>query len=365
MRLSRTDLLPVLTIVAGGILGASLSFSFIGSRANEVPVAVPLVVPSDAAPAPAGTVTGQVVDASSGQPIAAVQVFVPSLQLGGLTQPDGRYQLQNVPEGTYTLTAIRLGYRTTEVQITIGGGQAIEQNFSIAEEAIQLNGIVVTGTPGCTQASGSSINIRGFSSSQVGNQPLIYLDGVRLDYCYSQRRDLADLDPADIESIEVLKAPAAVALYGEEASAGAIQITLKEGRSDAEPGPGVSVRMERVEEVIDRAAPILRALTDGPIFTPMTVPPRISNFGEVQAALIEEYPPLLRDAGIEGTVVVWFFISDEGQVLDRRVGQSSGHTPLDEAALKIADVFRFTPGLNRNERVEVWVQLPITFEVQN
>ena len=62
--------------------------------------------------------------------------------------------------------------------------------------------------------------------------------------------------------------------------------------------------------------------------------------------------------------MVWFFVSETGRVLDRRVSDSSGHVALDEAALEVADVFRFTPALNRNEVVQVWVQLPITFQVQ-
>ena len=105
-------------------------------------------------------------------------------------------------------------------------------------------------------------------------------------------------------------------------------------------------------------------LAAAPTFTPMTVFPEIKNRREVQAALMREYPPLLRNAGIGGRVVVWFFISEEGQVLDRRVSQSSGHIPLDEAALRVADVFRFSPALNREQIVQVWIQLPITFDVQ-
>ena len=62
--------------------------------------------------------------------------------------------------------------------------------------------------------------------------------------------------------------------------------------------------------------------------------------------------------------MVWFFVSETGRVLDRRVSESFGHVALDEAALEVADVFRFTPALNRNEVVQVWVQLPITFQVQ-
>ncbi len=97
----------------------------------------------------------------------------------------------------------------------------------------------------------------------------------------------------------------------------------------------------------------------------MTVHPEIKNRREVQAALMREYPPLLRNAGIGGRVVVWFFISEEGQVLDRRVSQSSGHTQLDEAALQVADVFQFSPAVNLENIVQVWIQLPITFQVEN
>ena len=105
-------------------------------------------------------------------------------------------------------------------------------------------------------------------------------------------------------------------------------------------------------------------LLANPVFTPMTVHPEIRNRREVQAALMREYPPLLRNAGIGGTVIVWFFISEEGQVLDRRVARSSGHVPLDEAALQVADIFKFSPALNRENIVQVWIQLPIAFEVR-
>ena len=105
-------------------------------------------------------------------------------------------------------------------------------------------------------------------------------------------------------------------------------------------------------------------LSANPVFTPMTVRPEIKNRREVEAALMREYPPLLRNTGVGGQVIVWFFISEDGTVLDRRVSVSSGHVPLDEAALKVADVFRFTPALDRERIVQVWIQLPITFQVQ-
>ncbi len=104
-------------------------------------------------------------------------------------------------------------------------------------------------------------------------------------------------------------------------------------------------------------------LSAAPVFTPMTVQPEIRNRREVEAALMRLYPPLLRNAGIGGQVVVWFFISEEGIVLDRRVSQSSGYAQLDEAALKVAGVFLFTPALNRDQIVQVWIRFPIKFQV--
>ena len=105
-------------------------------------------------------------------------------------------------------------------------------------------------------------------------------------------------------------------------------------------------------------------LSAAPVFTPMTVRPEIRNRSEVQAALMKEYPTILRDAGIGGRVVVWMFISEEGTVLNRSVAEGSGHVALDEAALRVADVFRFTPALNRDRIVQVWIQLPIAFQVR-
>jgi protein TonB len=105
-------------------------------------------------------------------------------------------------------------------------------------------------------------------------------------------------------------------------------------------------------------------ISAAPVFTPMTVRPEMRNRAEVTAALMREYPPILRDAGIEGRVVVWFFISEEGVVGDRRVSQSSGQAQFDEAALRVADIIQFTPALNRDQRVAVWIEVPITFQVR-
>jgi protein TonB len=98
-----------------------------------------------------------------------------------------------------------------------------------------------------------------------------------------------------------------------------------------------------------------------PTFTPFTVRPDIKNRDAVSRAMEREYPPLLRDAGIGGTVTVWFFIDENGTVQRTLVNESSGHKALDDAAIKVADIIEFTPALNRDKRVPVWISLPITF----
>jgi protein TonB len=105
-------------------------------------------------------------------------------------------------------------------------------------------------------------------------------------------------------------------------------------------------------------------LSAAPTFTPFTVAPSILNRQDVVRAMEREYPPLLRDAGIGGTVRVYFFIDENGQVQDNRIDQSSGHQALDDAALKVAGVYRFSPALNRDKKVPVWVSFPITFQVR-
>jgi TonB family protein len=99
-------------------------------------------------------------------------------------------------------------------------------------------------------------------------------------------------------------------------------------------------------------------------FTPFTVAPAILNREEVVRAMNSEYPPLLREAGIGGRTTVYFHIDEEGVLTDVRLDESSGHPALDNAALAVAQRFRFSPALNGDERVPVWVLFPITFQVQ-
>ena len=131
-----------------------------------------------------------------------------------------------------------------------------------------------------------------------------------------------------------------------------------EGPANVDGSPGEAGAPQVFDPIPQEVVP---PLSSAPVFTPYTVKPDYINADEVRAALAREYPPLLRDAGIGGTVIVWFFIDEEGVVRNQEVFRSSGHQALDDAALRVAPVFRFTPALNRDRAVPVWVQLPITF----
>ncbi len=226
-----------------------------------------------------GTITGRVTDTGTGEPVASAQVFIAELDLGALTRANGTYLLLNVPAGTLTLSVQRIGFREATATLLVGAGQTVVQNFLITEQAIQLEEVIVTGTAGgtrrralgntvaridasaiavrpvtrieeavgsgipgvrmmrpATSAGGASeIRIRSSNTLSLGAGPLIYVDGIRIstDRVFADRNGatsrLQDIDPNSIESIEIIKGPAAATLYGTEASNGVIQIITKKG----------------------------------------------------------------------------------------------------------------------------------------
>ena len=238
-----------------------------------------------------GTVTGTVTDAGTLAPVSSAQVFIPGLQIGTLTQANGRYLLVNVPAGTHTVRAERIGYATVEQEVTVAADQAMEVNIMMAEDVLALDEIVVTGTAGQARrreigntiaqvnmadvaagarsvgsmlqgrlagvriiegggysGAGADIRLRGNVSMSMSNQPLVYIDGVRaksepypnpqginwdLGGSLQLSNPLDDISPEDIERIEIVKGPAATTLYGTEAAAGVIQIFTKKGGTGA------------------------------------------------------------------------------------------------------------------------------------
>jgi TonB-linked SusC/RagA family outer membrane protein len=249
-------------------------------------VALLFAMPAALAAQDRGTITGQVVDEATNQPLGNVQIFVPGTSLGTLTNAEGRFTLVNVPAGTIEVRANRLGYSSATQRVTVTGGTSVSARFALSPSAVALDEIVVTGTAGAVQrrsqpavvasidasevvdrgvvssvqdvlaarvpgvqvtmASGSSgtsqqIRIRGASSISLSNEPLVFIDGVRADsraqmvtFTGGQANSrIFDINPEDIESIEVVKGPAAATLYGADASAGVIQIITKRGRAGA------------------------------------------------------------------------------------------------------------------------------------
>ena len=239
-----------------------------------------------------GTVTGTVTDAATSAALPSVQVYLVGSGLGALTNNSGRYLILNVPAGSYTLRAERLGFTTQEFQINVTAGGSTTQDFAFQAEALGLDEIVVTGTAGASRrreigntiaqvdlaevveppqsvdallqgrvsgmtvmnasgnaGSGARIRLRGNVSIAQSNQPLIYVDGVRLrsdafdknvpptGYPGRSGNDVSsplnNINPADIERIEIIKGAAATTLYGTEASAGVIQVFTKRGHRGA------------------------------------------------------------------------------------------------------------------------------------
>jgi len=215
-----------------------------------------------------------------GEPLAAAQVSIEGTSQGVLTGANGRYRIEGVSAGTYVVVAQRLGYQVGRQPVTVGSAGAAEVDFSLAEEALALDEVVVTGTPGGSRrralgnavasldieterqlsaapgiegllgnnvpgvqltapaggaGGGAKFRIRGSSSLALSGDPLIYINGVRMDppeafsERYSSISTLQDINPADIERVEVIKGPAAATLYGTEAANGVIQIFTRKG----------------------------------------------------------------------------------------------------------------------------------------
>jgi TonB family protein len=99
----------------------------------------------------------------------------------------------------------------------------------------------------------------------------------------------------------------------------------------------------------------------GPQFTPFDKAPALANRADMLKALMLEYPPVLKDAGIAGDVVLHFHIGSDGRVIETVLAESSGHTSMDEAAQRVAGIMEFNPAGNLGQDVAVWVQLTVKF----
>ncbi|MEM7415449.1 MAG: SusC/RagA family TonB-linked outer membrane protein [Gemmatimonadota bacterium] len=265
------------------------------------------------APAPVaaqstGTLVGTVRDAASQRPLEAVQVYIGGTGIGALTNAAGRFLLLNVPAGEHALVAEIVGYRAGSQTVTVGAGQSVVADFGLEQTAITLNEIVVTGAGIATEkrklgntiatldastldnapisdfsqmiagrepgvvalpssgytGEGAKIRIRGSASLSQLNEPIIYVDGIRVDRSAVDANNgqgnpsrLDDIPPESIERVEILKGAAAATLYGTEASNGVIQVFTKRGRAGAPrftaqaDWSGISVPTNRILPIAD------------------------------------------------------------------------------------------------------------------
>ena len=135
------------------------------------------------------------------------------------------------------------------------------------------------------------------------------------------------------------------------------------------PPPGTDDAMKRILEQMMGKQPSAPSVGNAGVgtgdnpgdFVPLTVKPELLNRADVARAMTRLYPEMLVQAGIGGTVLVWLHLDENGAVIETRVKSSSGHTALDDAALKVAQTARFSPAYNRDQRVRVWVELPVVF----
>jgi len=242
-----------------------------------------------------GTIRGVVESERTLRPLSGAFVELVGTGRSMVTDANGRFMFVGVTGTQATLRVSLLGYRTVEAQTVRVGDMNVV--IRLSETAIELDQLVVTGTAGGTQkraignsvaqvraaeavelahvanvqsllnarapgviitpgtgmvGSGSQIRIRGSNSFSLSNQPLLYVDGVRVDNAHgvgpavqafgsSVISRINDFNPDDIESIEVIKGPAAATLYGTEASNGVIHIITKRGR-EGRPAWNVTVR---------------------------------------------------------------------------------------------------------------------------
>lgn len=223
-----------------------------------------------------GTLVGTVVDRGTGEELPGATVFIEQLNRGTATGIDGRFVLADLPTGEYLVRFAYVGYESVRQNVVIFEGEN-EITLQLRRDILGLEEVVVTGYGVTTKrevtgaiasvaareiqdvplqnpesllqgraagvtvttASGNPggsfmVNIRGQGSINAATEPLFIIDGVQVSF--SQLSTQADtspmnnLNPSDIESIEVLKDASAAAIYGAQAAAGVVIITTKRGQ---------------------------------------------------------------------------------------------------------------------------------------
>lgn len=255
-----------------------------------------------------GSISGRVTDAKN-DGLPGVTVLIEGTSVGGSTNADGTYMITGVPTGPQTLVISFVGYATARQPVTVQAGRAttvpatkLSENATALGEAVvvgygtqrrqdvtgavttvsdkdfvrgqittptqlvqgKVAGVQITDGGGAPGAA-TTIRIRGGSSLNANNDPLIVIDGVPVDNppttgigaLAGASNPLSLINPNDIESFTVLKDASATAIYGSRASNGVILITTKKGLS----GEALTVNVSSQTSIARRynSLPVLSA----------------------------------------------------------------------------------------------------------
>ncbi|HEY0304551.1 MAG TPA: carboxypeptidase-like regulatory domain-containing protein [Longimicrobiales bacterium] len=251
-------------------------------RIASIFLAALLLTPAWAGAQQNGTITGRVIDRANNTPLIGAQVVIAGTTRGTVTNQEGRFAIPQVPAGERQVRVTHLGFKGATQTVAVVAGATATVNFDLQETVLEMESVIVTATgaeqrqreigntvsristaeiaPAPVQTltnliqaraagvviqqtsgstgTGSRIRIRGNSSVSLDATPLVIVDGIRVSNevestglftggTSTSRWD--DINPEQIESIEILKGPAAAALYGTAAANGVVQITTKRG----------------------------------------------------------------------------------------------------------------------------------------
>jgi len=228
------------------------------------------------------TLSGRVTEAG-GQPLADSRIFVLGTSLTASTNADGRYTIRSVPTGAQEVRVIRVGFQEQKKPVTVAAGASLTVDFVLQPAVVQLQEIVTTATgeqrrvelgnsvgtidvaskvesspiknmgdllvaqspgveviPGVMTGAGARVRVRGTASLSLSNDPIYIIDGIRMTSDANSTaigvggtspNRVGDINPEEIENIEIVKGPSAATLYGTDAANGVIVITTKKGRA--------------------------------------------------------------------------------------------------------------------------------------
>jgi len=256
----------------------SLPRTLVRALVRAVALSVLVAIPALAQ----GTIVGRVVSEEGKQPLGDVQLLVEGTTIVTTTNAEGRFTLRNVPVGPRVVRSFRVGFTPQKKPVTIVSGQAATLEFEMVASIVKLQEVVTTATgeqrrvelghavatvdaakkiaeapiknmgdllvakapgvqvlPANMTGGGSRVRIRGTSSFSLSNDPIYIIDGIRMTSTSAGGIGVGgtapsrvnDINPNEIENIEIVKGPSAASLYGTDAANGVIVITTKRGRA--------------------------------------------------------------------------------------------------------------------------------------